>query len=310
MRLHNSSFLLLLIFLLSACAEAELASHVVKQLPSPLGSSEDKKTAIGRFKVGSPYKIKGRKYYPRETYGYSKTGIASWYGPGFDGRMTANGEYFDQNELTAAHKTLQMPSIVRVTNLSNGRSIVVRINDRGPYAHGRLIDLSKRGAELLGFKSKGTAKVRVDVLPNESRIVADMAKRGLSTKGMEIEVNQNRAFARDFNAPTAIPHKPMAISGSNVRGNYIPDPVVTHNIMPADKPDIFIQAGSFTAMQNAGRLATSLRRFHTTTVQEQLIGGVMYYRVRVGPLDQTEHADALLGRLIDNGYTDARIVID
>lgn len=177
--------LCLSLFLLSACSELELGSHLAKRVPMP----GDARSTTGDFKVGNPYQIKGKTYYPAEKYSFSETGIASWYGPGFHGKLTANGEVFNRHELTAAHRTLQMPSIVRVTNLENGRSIVVRVNDRGPFAHGRIIDLSEKAAELLGMKSKGTAKVRVDVLEEESRIVASAAKRGLSTRGSELALN-------------------------------------------------------------------------------------------------------------------------
>lgn len=182
----NLTLLFCAVFLLSACSELELGSHIAKTM------SGDNRPTTGDFKVGNPYTIKGRTYYPKESYAHSETGIASWYGPGFHGKRTANGEIFNRNELTAAHKTLQMPSMVRVTNLENGRSIVVRINDRGPYAHGRIIDLSEKAAELLGIKAKGTAKVRVDVLEEESRIVASAAKRGLSTRGSEVALNRTK----------------------------------------------------------------------------------------------------------------------
>lgn len=311
----KNAFIILAVLLLSACAEAELASHVVKKMPSPIQPSPYvSKNAKGKFKVGNPYRIKGRKYIPEETYSYSRTGIASWYGPGFHGKMTANGEYFDQNELTAAHKTLHMPSLVRVTNLDNGRSIVVRVNDRGPYAHGRLIDLSKRGAELLAFKSKGTAKVRIDVLAEESRAIADMAKKGFSTRGTEIAVNENRSFSfdrlNDQDPVRRVSRPPTSIRGDIDNGNFIPDPIITQTPLSLDNPDIFIQAGSFTNALNADRLANSLRRFETTTVQEMPIGGITYYRVRVGPLNTTAQADMMLAQLIQNGYQGAKIVID
>lgn len=115
----------------------------------------------GRAMVGKPYQVAGRWYTPRVDTGYDKTGRASWYGSNFHGRLTANGEVFDQNALTAAHPTLPLPSYVRVTNLENRRSIIVRINDRGPFVADRLIDLSKRSAEMLGFAGKGVASVRV-----------------------------------------------------------------------------------------------------------------------------------------------------
>jgi rare lipoprotein A len=113
------------------------------------------------YKLGKPYKIAGRWYHPEEDPGYDETGLASWYGDDFHGRRTANGEIYDMNALTAAHPTLPMPTYARVTNLENGRSVVVRVNDRGPFAHNRVIDLSKQTARLLGFKHNGTAEVRV-----------------------------------------------------------------------------------------------------------------------------------------------------
>src|ERR1700760_2836822 len=118
----------------------------------------------GVYKVGQPYQVDNVWYYPREQPDYDETGIASWYGPTFYGHHTANGEMYDGSALTAAHKTLPMPVNVRVTNLENGKSLVVRVNDRGPYARGRIIDLSKRAAELLDVVQTGTAKVRVTYL--------------------------------------------------------------------------------------------------------------------------------------------------
>ncbi len=115
----------------------------------------------GHYKVGKPYQIANRWYRPRVNTHYDRVGIASWYGDLFHGRKTANGEVFDMDALTAAHPTLPLPTLVEVTNLENNRKIVVRVNDRGPYRHNRLIDLSRKAATVLGFKNKGTARVRV-----------------------------------------------------------------------------------------------------------------------------------------------------
>lgn len=123
----------------------------------------------GILKIGNPYDIAGRTYYPAHDPDYVEEGIASWYGPKFHGRATANGERFDQNQLTAAHRTLPLPSMVRVTNLENGRVSILKVNDRGPFAKDRIIDLSKKAAEDLGVIAKGTAHVRVEYLPNETR---------------------------------------------------------------------------------------------------------------------------------------------
>jgi peptidoglycan lytic transglycosylase len=132
---------------------------------------------IGAYRVGSPYEIKGVWYYPAVDYNYDRTGVASWYGEEFEGRLTANGEIFDLNGLTAAHTTLPMPSIVQVTNLENGRSLQLRVNDRGPFVDGRLIDVSRRAAQLLGFENQGTTRVRVTVLKDESIAAAEEAMR-------------------------------------------------------------------------------------------------------------------------------------
>ncbi|MGI9509860.1 MAG: septal ring lytic transglycosylase RlpA family protein [Geminicoccaceae bacterium] len=112
-------------------------------------------------KVGKPYQINGEWYYPRMVDRYRETGVASWYGVPFHGRKTANGEVYDMHGMTAAHPTLPLPSVARVTNLENGRSITVRVNDRGPFAKKRIIDLSRRAAWELGFKDQGTAEVEV-----------------------------------------------------------------------------------------------------------------------------------------------------
>jgi rare lipoprotein A len=118
----------------------------------------------GRDQIGKPYRVRGKWYTPADQPGYSRTGKASWYGDAFHGRLTANGEIYDMNHLTAAHPTLPLPSYARVTNVENGHSVIVRINDRGPYAHGRVIDLSKRAAHVLGTKAQGVGQVKVDYI--------------------------------------------------------------------------------------------------------------------------------------------------
>ncbi|ASY62954.1 Rare lipoprotein A precursor [Sinorhizobium sojae CCBAU 05684] len=115
----------------------------------------------GRFQVGKAYQVKGKWYKPKEEPGYNKTGMASWYGSAFHGRLTANGEVYDKYHLSAAHPTFPLPSYARVTNLENGTSVIVRVNDRGPYEYGRIIDVSSKTADLLDIKRKGSAKVRV-----------------------------------------------------------------------------------------------------------------------------------------------------
>ncbi|MFI0849525.1 septal ring lytic transglycosylase RlpA family protein [Mesorhizobium sp. IMUNJ 23232] len=116
----------------------------------------------GRDQTGKPYKVRGKMYYPREDKNYKKVGYASWYGDAFHGRLTANGEIYDMTHLTAAHPTMPLPSYARVTNMKNGSSVIVRVNDRGPYSNGRLIDLSKKAADMLDYSHTGTAQVKVE----------------------------------------------------------------------------------------------------------------------------------------------------
>src|SRR4051812_2175958 len=151
---------LLLSAALASCATPSRQDGSISGVPG--GSSRAGGTGI--YKVGNPYEVAGEWYYPREQPDYDETGIASWYGSEFHGRLTSNGELFDRNVVSAAHPTLPLPVNVRVTNLDNGKSLVVRVNDRGPFKKGRLIDLSEHAADLLGYKGTGTARVRVTFL--------------------------------------------------------------------------------------------------------------------------------------------------
>ena len=130
------------------------------------------------YKVGNKYQVKGKFYYPEKNMFYNETGIASWYGPKFHGKLTANGEIYNQNALTAAHKTLPLPSAVKVTNLENNKSLILRVNDRGPFVNDRIIDLSSKAADLLGLKKKGTGLVRVTILQDKSVALEKLAKKG------------------------------------------------------------------------------------------------------------------------------------
>ena len=149
-----------LIITLSSCS----SWFKVENNPQVYGKYDHVPQGGGHYKVGEPYEINGKWYYPEVDNDYDQVGIASWYGDYFHGRLTANGEYYDMNALSAAHKTLPLPSYLRVTNLENNKSIVVRLNDRGPYIDDRIIDLSKRAAIELEMLNKGTAKVRVQYM--------------------------------------------------------------------------------------------------------------------------------------------------
>src|SRR5205085_11278208 len=151
------------------------------------------------------YQVNGVWYYPRADYNYDETGTASWYGPGFDGRPTSDGEIYDMNQLSAAHKTLPLPSVVQVTNLQNGRALQLRVNDRGPFVDGRIIDLSRRAAQLLGFEGGGTAPVRVRILKDESIQVAQAAIRGETGQVMLAQASQAAPVAAPAPRREAMP---------------------------------------------------------------------------------------------------------
>jgi rare lipoprotein A len=161
-------FLFLIFFglILSSCSSKE--SKLYRKLSKEDAHHTQYK---GHYKIGKQYKVKNQTYKPVVDTKYNKTGMASWYGSsgGFHGKKTANGESYDKNVLSAAHPSLPMPSLVKVTNLSNNKSLIVRVNDRGPFSKKRIIDVSEQAAKILGFKQQGTAKVRVQYLHKETQ---------------------------------------------------------------------------------------------------------------------------------------------
>ncbi len=172
----------------------------------------------GTYRVGKPYVIAGRTYVPEEDANYRGEGIASWYGDDFHGRLTANGEIFDMHSISAAHPTLPLPSYVRVTNVANKRSLIVRVNDRGPYADNRIIDLSVKAAQLLGFHERGLAKVRVEYVSraplagsDDRQLIATLREGDAAPAPSPVRVASAKPFLPDNSErdmPTA-PPKPL-----------------------------------------------------------------------------------------------------
>ncbi|WP_374382721.1 septal ring lytic transglycosylase RlpA family protein [Dongia sp.] len=303
-----------LLTLVAACAETNLAVETTKVV------TRQEPDVSGPYKVGKPYQVKGVWYYPQADYAYDETGIASWYGPGFHEKATANGETYDENALTAAHKTLPMPSLVRVTNLENGRSIVVRVNDRGPFVNNRIIDMSRRGAQLLGFEQNGTAKVRVQVMKEESMLIAAKASSqggGSDTFSPTPQAAPAGAVTSQALPPvgggSAAPVQPAAPAPKNsaIGSVQVPQPTGQVSIMPVKPSNIFIQAGAFLRQANAQQLQmklTSLGR--PTRITQFMLNQQRFYRVQLGPLGSVEEADALLQKLIETGHPDARIAVN
>lgn len=221
-----------------------------------------------RVKVGQPYQVFGQWYYPKDDPAYDVTGIASWYGPGFHSLSTASGERYDQDGLSAAHKTLPLPSYVEVTNLDNGRKLTVRVNDRGPFVAGRIIDLSRRSAQLLGVDRPGTARVRV------RRVAPD----GSTIARLQPPPAPSVAVA----APVAVVPIPAAPAGT-----------------------IFVQVAALSDQGRAEWLEGYLKPFGPTVVERAAAG---LWRVRLGPFAARETALPVLAQVQSAGYTDARLV--
>ncbi|WP_259779820.1 septal ring lytic transglycosylase RlpA family protein [Aestuariispira ectoiniformans] len=316
---------------LSGCAEVQFLSQASKEIlpkDGSAGHSEHGNRGL-KYKVGKPYKIKGTWYYPKEDYSYVEQGIASWYGPNFHGKRTANGAVFDMNKVSAAHRTLPLPSVVRVTNLENGRSLKVIVNDRGPYAHSRIIDLSKRAAQLLGYQRKGTALVRVEVLEKESReLVAAMNGRTtvasdqppLPEASPSIVV-KSESLAPPPGVKEATPQDPdkkIEVASNDDSGafNVTQEPLaVPQNasdvsvVAVPSNPQIFVQAGAFSNYTNAVKTKARLSVLGPTLIEQINKAERPLFRVRVGPFSKVEEADKHHEAIIAAGYPDARIVV-
>lgn len=307
---------------LSGCAEMNLFGHMAKSVggetPPPPSAS-----AATNYKVGKPYQVAGVWYYPQEDFAYDETGIASWYGPDFHAKLTANGEIFDQNAVTAAHKTLQMPSIARVTNLENGRSIIVRINDRGPFVNGRIIDLSRRSAQLLGIEGKGTAKVRVQVLAEESRVLAGKLKPDATGNEPKVASAAPRGSvqAESLAPPPGVKNGDkgqvvVASSGQPQQRGMTPEAVEREvaaqevKSVPVRPTSIYVQAGSYGRHDNANRMVARLSRVGKAQLQQVHLQGKTLFRVRLGPVASVEEADRILDSVVAAGAEDARVVVD
>jgi rare lipoprotein A len=268
------------------------------------------------YMVGKPYTISGRTYYPRENLRYDKTGIASWYGKKFHGRRTANGEHYDMNAMTAAHPTLPMPTIVRVKNLENGRSVVLRVNDRGPFVADRIIDVSRRAAERLGFIRSGTVRVRVTVLRRETlrlknRAVAKAPQRNRPIQKTRAENVRGRAEDRSRDRAATPPKRDDGADTDRPpprREARTPPAAPRETKVAAGR--IFVHAGSFSDWRSANRAGNKLSRLGRTKIAVARRSGVPFYQVRVGPVSTAAAGDRLLARVVGMGYPDARVVVD
>lgn len=288
-----SGLALIGVFLVAACGSVPIVGSGEEGLDGRRAS------AGGIYKIGTPYQIEGEWYYPQEDTAYVASGVASWYGPKFHGRRTANGEIFNMNLLTAAHPTLPMPVRVRVTNLENDRSIIVRVNDRGPFKKNREIDMSRRAAEVLGFLEKGTARVRVEYLgraplyDKSGRRIFGVEEESFITKKPSTPADQRQAIAAPITK--VITH---TLDGGAVSSGSQSQP---------SKSLYTVQLGVFSSLESAKAMALQASSMGPSEVIAVERDGRPLYRVVVGGANVRTMMEGLVARLEAAGYADAFI---
>ncbi len=264
---------------------------------APGASEQGAQPWLERERVGPPYEANGRWYVPTPEPGYQQTGTASWYGSQFQGQRTASGETFDQDALTAAHPTLPIPSLVQVTNLENGREVIVRVNDRGPFNGERLIDLSRGAANVLGFEQAGHARVNVRYLGPAPR-----------------RVNMDGSAAPEaVHAPASQPAPQQTEEGPH---SLLQQPTQTAELAGApDRPvyaaatapgAYFVQVGAYSDPANAQRVRDAVSAAGPVVVDTRTTAsGGELFRVRVGPWTSREEADSARRTLSTLGYAES-----
>ncbi len=336
MKLFLFHGLLLSSLFFTACTEMQIASHIFKKAnknAGPACSGNEK----GHLKVGKPYTSYGIRYVPiKSSYGYKKTGIASWYGADFHGRTTANGECYNMYALTAAHPTLPLPTLVRVTNLENKRTVILKVNDRGPYARGRVIDLSYRAARDLAMVDQGTAPVLVEAIggphhgvaaspikSHQSTLAAarrtpyqrnQLVKQKVSQKELKLIVPKTKETILYNPKPTntgftyRISNK---LEIEDIPPPPAPEEVPTTSAVHLEKTRIFIQTGAFGSFQNAERQQNLIKeQFKQVNVKKITDATRVLHKVHVGPFESIKEADEALARLVESGFNTAILVVE
>ena len=304
--MKNNKYVLLIFLLLfiTSCSETSFIINSAKIL------GDSKYGDRPKYKVGKPYKINGQWFYPAVDYQYDEIGIASWYGPNFHGKKTANGEIFNQNAISAAHKTLPIPSIVIVTNLENNKKLEIRINDRGPFVRGRIIDLSKKAAEILGIFKSGTAKVRVQINEEKSRKIAMdydnyevfVSDAGQSEKVLKKEIKTNVLNNDEQNK--------AKLKKTNDQKK---EKISKNEIIKSDKEfnnkKMLIQVGAFSDIRNAKKALEKLVNFKAF-IKREFVNEKYFYRVRIGPISSQSVAQNILEKLKNNGLKNSKLITE
>lgn len=305
---NNKLFLLYLILLtLPSCTTVEVAANLGKKVLPIIKEKQEKTIIKPIYKVGNPYDVNGIKYFPKKSLSYNKTGIASWYGPKFHGKLTANGETFNQYAMTAAHKTLPMPSVVKVTNLKNNKFIIVRINDRGPFVNDRIIDLSSKAADEISLKNDGTGPVRVELLKSESILLEKLAKKG---EFPEIKDLKKYNFP-PINKPKNVDVKILNLNDKKIDQKQLKlEKKIKILELYEKKYKIWVQIASFSNSKSAKTLLKKFNDIKNINVYKAKVKGANFFRVRVGPYLSAEKAYSMYKYLIQKQMQGTRIVVE
>ena len=308
---------ILIIPFLTSCTSVELAANLGKKVFLKKGQL---KNTNAIYKIGNPYIVDGKKYYPEKNLNYDEKGVASWYGPKFHGKLTANGEIFNQYAITAAHKTLPIPSAVKVTNLKNNKSLIVRINDRGPFVKDRIIDLSYQSAKKLNMLKDGTGFVRVQVLRSESILLEKLAKNNQFPEINDItkltippinQVNYSNVSIKNIGEAKLIKN----INSSSNKYEMDKNIEKAKNKAEALKINgkrykIWVQIASFSNIKSANILKTKFNSVKNINVKKVNINGKTFFRVRVGPFNNIEETKRIYDFLINKGMEGTKIFVE
>ncbi len=325
LNLKNFGCLSILAGLMAGCSTLDHAfapdiAPTTASKPAPYSAP----AITGKRKFGNPYTILGKTYYPLSTSeGYRRKGVASWYGKDFHAKKTANGETYNMYAMTAAHPTLPIPTYVRVTNLENGLSTIVRVNDRGPFLRGRIIDLSYAAARTLNMAEKGTAPVLLEALPTDGSML------NVRSRYAEMENNVTNAPIKRYAAmPVARPtpkkfvEKPVKANASGsftrrIAEKYGKNPTADEsNLSSAEEVKIgrhqyYVQTGAFSSRENAAREQIRITEyFPSVKLMSFVRGAKTLHRVRIGPVSTVDEADEILSKIAQEGWSNARIVVD
>ena len=297
---RNIFFIIFLILIQGCTSSVEVAANLGKKYLIP--KEEKKRIQKPIYKIGKKYNVGGKYYYPKKDLYYNKTGIASWYGPKFHGKLTANGEIYNQYALTAAHKTLPLPSAVKVTNLKNNKSIVLRINDRGPFVNDRIIDLSSKAADILDLKREGTGLVRVQILKEKSLYLEKLAKQGSFP-----EIND----LKETELPNiTIPSK-VAVKIKDTKNQKIVTKKINYNLKNLNKEyKIYIKLASFSSKKNAEIMKKKVSYIDKVKIYKIYKSNKTLYQVKAGPFLSVEKVDQLHSLLLQKGMQGAKIIIE